>query len=327
MIKICFDGGHGLNANKGANGYYEGNRMFVLMNMCAEELGKYQGVDVKTTRKSVQDDPSLSARGKMASGFDLFLSLHSNAIGLSGSSATRGSEIYDSVTKPNRSLAQKLVNASASLMATPNRGVMTRRGLNGDYYGVMRNAIKAGCKSAMLIENGFHTNAVDAAWLSKDSNLRKLAKAFAQEIAAHYDLFIEPDEPAISAGEYYSIVNGDTFWGIAGKVYGDNMRYKELMALNPSVNPDNLQVGERIKISEGTSPVPPQPNTGNVPYMVKVTATALNIRAGAGTNYKITGVIRDKGSYTIVDKKGNWGKLKSGAGWIYLSYTKEIKSQ
>lgn len=323
-IKICFDGGHGLNANKGANGYYEGNRMFVLMNMCAEELGKYQGVEVKTTRQKVTDDPSLSARGKMAAGFDLFLSLHSNAIGLSGSSSTRGAEIYDSVIRGNRALAQKLVNASADMMNTPNRGVKARRGLSGDYYGVMRNAIKAGCRSAMLIENGFHTNTTDANWLLKDSNLRKLAKAFADIIADEYDLFVEPEEPAISAGQYYTIVNGDTFWGIAGKVYGDNMRYKELMALNPSINPDNLQVGERISISEGTSPVPPAPSSGSVPYMVKVTASALNIRAGAGTNHKITGVIRDKGAYTIVETNGTWGKLKSGAGWIYLAYTRKI---
>lgn len=326
MIKICFDGGHGLNANKGANGYYEGNRMFVLMNMCAEELGKYQGVEVKTTRNSVSDDPSKTKRGKMAAGFDLFLSLHSNAIGLSGSSSTRGAEVFDSIVRPNRTLAQKLVNASADLMNTPNRGVKTKKGTwgNYDWFTVMKSAIDSGCKSAMLIENGFHTNAMDAAWLSKDSNLRKLAKSFAQEIASHYDLFIEPEEPAISAGQYYTIVNGDTFWGIAGKVYGDNMRYKELMALNPSVNPDNLRVGERIRISEGTSPVPPTPSSGSVPYMVKVTASALNIRAGAGTNYKITGVIRDKGSYTIVGKQGNWGKLKSGIGWIYLAYTEKI---
>ena len=57
-------------------------------------------------------------------------------------------------------------------------------------------------------------------------------------------------------------------------------------------------------------------------YMVKVTCDVLNIRAGAGTNYKINGSIRDKGVYTIVETKGNWGKLKSGAGWICLDYTK-----
>jgi N-acetylmuramoyl-L-alanine amidase len=62
-------------------------------------------------------------------------------------------------------------------------------------------------------------------------------------------------------------------------------------------------------------------------YKVRVTATALNIRKNAGTNYAKTGVIKDKGIYTIVDeKKGKgatlWGKLKSGAGWISLDYTK-----
>lgn len=60
-------------------------------------------------------------------------------------------------------------------------------------------------------------------------------------------------------------------------------------------------------------------------YLVKVTATALNIRDGAGTKYKAVGVIRDKGTYTIVETKGNFGKLKSGKGWICLDYTKKVK--
>lgn len=45
-------------------------------------------------------------------------------------------------------------------------------------------------------------------------------------------------------------------------------------------------------------------------YLVKVTANGLNIRNGAGTNNDIVGCIRDKGTYTIVETKGNWGKLK-----------------
>jgi len=62
-----------------------------------------------------------------------------------------------------------------------------------------------------------------------------------------------------------------------------------------------------------------------LPYKVKVTASVLNIRKGAGTNYGQNGSIRDKGVYTIVEEspgKGStagWGKLKSGAGWINLS--------
>jgi len=69
------------------------------------------------------------------------------------------------------------------------------------------------------------------------------------------------------------------------------------------------------------SPPAPKPTSN---YLVKVTANKLNIRGGPGTNYKIQGAITDKGTYTIVDTQGRWGKLKSGVGWINLNYTKKI---
>lgn len=59
-------------------------------------------------------------------------------------------------------------------------------------------------------------------------------------------------------------------------------------------------------------------------YKVKVTVDALNIRAGAGTQYKINGCIRDCGVYTIVEEKNGFGKLKSSQGWVCLSYTQKI---
>lgn len=59
-------------------------------------------------------------------------------------------------------------------------------------------------------------------------------------------------------------------------------------------------------------------------FLVKVTADVLNIRKGPGTNYGINGSITNKGTYTIVQTQGNWGKLKSKAGWICLDYTKRI---
>lgn len=60
-----------------------------------------------------------------------------------------------------------------------------------------------------------------------------------------------------------------------------------------------------------------------VPYLVKVTASVLNIRKGPGTNYPIAGLIKDNGIYTIVEERSGWGRLKSGVGWISLSYTKK----
>lgn len=59
-------------------------------------------------------------------------------------------------------------------------------------------------------------------------------------------------------------------------------------------------------------------------YKVKITASALNVRAGAGTKYRVNTTVKKGGVYTIVQEKNGWGKLKSGAGWIKLSYTKKI---
>ena len=74
-------------------------------------------------------------------------------------------------------------------------------------------------------------------------------------------------------------------------------------------------------LESGTSN-PTQPTAPST-YTVKVTCDCLNVRRGPGTRYVISTQIRDRGIYTIVETKGNWGKLKSGAGWICLDYTKK----
>lgn len=57
---------------------------------------------------------------------------------------------------------------------------------------------------------------------------------------------------------------------------------------------------------------------------VKVTTAVLNVRKQPTTSSAIATQIKKNEVYTIVEKQGNWGKLKSGAGWICLDYTKEI---
>lgn len=59
-------------------------------------------------------------------------------------------------------------------------------------------------------------------------------------------------------------------------------------------------------------------------YLVKITASTLNVRAGAGTSYKVNTTVKKGQIYTIVEEKDGWGKLKSGAGWIKLSYTTKV---
>ena len=62
----------------------------------------------------------------------------------------------------------------------------------------------------------------------------------------------------------------------------------------------------------------------NGSYLVKVTADVLNVRKSNTTLSKVITTIRKGEVYTIVETKGNWGRLKSGIGWISLKYTKKI---
>ena len=68
----------------------------------------------------------------------------------------------------------------------------------------------------------------------------------------------------------------------------------------------------------------------DVPFLVKVSITDLNIRKGPGTGYAKTGKYTGKGVFTITEVKSGtgstlgWGKLKSGAGWISLDYCTKV---
>lgn len=71
------------------------------------------------------------------------------------------------------------------------------------------------------------------------------------------------------------------------------------------------------------------PENSSLPYLVTITANVLNVRKGPGTNYAVAMTLKnDKNKYTIVEESTGtganvWGKLKSGAGWISLDYTKK----
>ena len=70
--------------------------------------------------------------------------------------------------------------------------------------------------------------------------------------------------------------------------------------------------------------------TAEVPFLVKVSISDLNIRKGPGTDYAKTGQFTGRGVFTILEVKSGkgstagWGRLKSGAGWISLDYATKI---
>lgn len=79
--------------------------------------------------------------------------------------------------------------------------------------------------------------------------------------------------------------------------------------------------GKNFPFDEIANYTSTEEKTENEVFLVKLT-TVLNIRKEPNTKQSPVGIIKDHGTYTIVETKeeGNrlWGKLKSGAGWICL---------
>lgn len=181
-IKIMLDPGHGAGKafNRGALDGNEGDNNFQYSLVLKKELEK-RGFVVGTTRKKIGDNPSLYDRGRSAAGYDLFISLHSNA----GPSGVRGTEIWQDIHDPFLG-AKNLCTALAKAFGHRDRGIKRRVNSAGqNWYGVLR-ANRASC--GMLIEHGFHTNREDSAFYASDRGRKKLAEVTADYLARYYGL-------------------------------------------------------------------------------------------------------------------------------------------
>lgn len=87
-----------------------------------------------------------------------------------------------------------------------------------------------------------------------------------------------------------------------GKKIAESIANKNVQTVNTPANPSNVELG----------------------YRVRITASVLNVRKGAGTNYSIATTVKKNDVYTIVEEKNGWGKLKSGVGFICLDYTQRL---
>ncbi len=196
LIKIMLDAGHygSRNQSPAVPEYYESRRMWTLCEMLCEELEIY-GFEVFKTRTDPETDLAVTKRGEMAKDCDLFISLHSNAVGGSGGANVDRVDVYAAYDNLNGSheLARLLSNAVAECMQVSEGKVKTRKSEKGDweYYGVLRGARSVGCPLFFIIEHSFHTNEYAARWLLEDENLKKLARVEASVIAGYYGVVNE----------------------------------------------------------------------------------------------------------------------------------------
>ena len=192
MPKVLLDAGHyGSKYNQGAvKDYYESNMTWELQGYLKKELLAY-GITVGVTRTNKDTDVAVYNRGTMAKGYDLLISLHSNAA--SGESAKRVS-IFKPLSGIGDKIAEligKAVLNCMNLKADKNwyYETKTRKSEKGnwEYYGVLRGAADVGVP-ALIVEHSFHTNKEACSWLLKSANLKELAKAEAKAIAGYFGI-------------------------------------------------------------------------------------------------------------------------------------------
>lgn len=199
MVKIMLDAGHGKGSayNRGSHFGNEGDNNFKFSLYLKKELENF-GFEVGLTRpyEEIGSNEDLYRRGSLGSGYDLFLSLHTNAGG------GTGVEIFNSNIKGDKTLASRLCAVLSDVQGIKNRGVKykTLDGSSLDWYGVLRHN-KA--KTGMLIEHCFHDNYNECNWYYE--NMQTIAKTEAKCIAEYYGLVSASKWRKNEIGWWYSV--------------------------------------------------------------------------------------------------------------------------
>lgn len=173
-MRILLDAGHTTGINKGVC-FYEGDNNFYYSLALKNELERY-GYTVGLTRWELKDNPTLKQRQDLTGDYDLTLSIHSNA----ADSSVRGTEVFDSVERPFKGLAEDLCKVTSEFFNHPNRGVKYATRSDGRSKFAMN---RGNSLSNLLIEIGFHTNKEDCNIFL--NNHAKLAEIHALTIFNH----------------------------------------------------------------------------------------------------------------------------------------------
>ena len=192
-MKVMVDPGHHgryVNQSPVDPTYYESETVWKLANYLAEALRK-KGVLVGLTRTDIDQDPPLITRGQDAAGYDLFVSVHTNATGNNQGSVTANwPVVYCQVSGASTEIGNRIGEALMPLFNATKWECYTRKNENNqDWYGVLRGAASVGVPG-VIVEHGFHTCPADVALLKQDSFLRELANTDARVI---YDYLNEKE--------------------------------------------------------------------------------------------------------------------------------------
>ena len=313
---IGLDMGHTLSgAGTGARGYAEetvknrevGNRLMAML----KEKGH---TVINCTVDKSSNDLYDRVRKANAQKLDLFISLHLNAFKSTTSEMGVETHIYNgsySGKEANRKRAQAIQTALVQDVKWIDRKVR-----ESNFY-VIRETVAP----AVLVELGFCDSQGDMnKW-----NTEKIAAALFRGITG--TAYTGSAAPIVNTGKGETFKVGDrvvisknattyaTGQDIASWVKGQTYTVQEAKSDRCLLSNIMSWVFNKDLTLEGAPAFQP--------YIVIVDTDVLNVRTGAGTSYPIATTVKKGQAFTIVEVKDGWGKLKSGAGWISLEYTKK----
>lgn len=310
---IGLDMGHTLSgAGTGARGYVAetvknrevGNRLMAML----KEKGH---TVINCTVDKSSNDLYDRVRKANAQKLDLFVSLHLNAFKSTTSEMGVETHIYNgnySGKEANRKYAQAIQTALVQDVKWIDRKVK-----ESNFY-VVRETVAP----AVLVELGFCDSQGDMnKW-----NTEKIAAALFRGITGTAYV-----APVVNTGKGGTFKVGDrvvvsknattyaTGQAMASWVKGQTYTVQEVKSDRCLLSSIVSWVFNKDLTLEGAPAFQP--------YIVIVDTDVLNVRTGAGVSYPIATTVKKGQAFTIVEVKNGWGKLKSGAGWISLEYTKK----
>lgn len=319
MFKIAICAGHGFNtAGKRTP---DGEREWSFNNKLAiaftNTMSQYDGVTVKRF-----DDPTgktdvpLATRtnGANAWGADIYISFHHNANTAKWGTWTGVETFYFAGSVKGKKLAEAVHPAIVAAYGLKNRGLKTTN----------LHITRETKMPAVLIEGGFMDSTIDIKKLRDDKVLKNAGEGVAKAVAVYAGLkkkvVVTPAPAAPVAntisGSTYTVVKGDTLWGISQKV---KLTVAEIKSLN-NLKSDVLSIGQVLKLKE-TPVAPVAPTVVKETVIPKVseqksvlfTSTEINNKKFASV------VISGKGYVSAVDVAELMG-LKA----VYDTTKKEI---
>jgi len=308
MASITLDFGHGGKDPGGIGNGLKEKDIVLKVGLKVGTILERHNVKVVYTRKT-DVFVELSERASIAnkSSTDIFVSIHTNAF---SNANAKGLETYNYTgSKKGRALASDIhTQLVKDKLYTANRGLKTAN------FAV----IKYTKMPAVLIELGFITNKDDVKILNKQGNLAlSVAKGILKNLGIKY---VEEKKEVQKAST-------DNLYRVRKNWKDAKTQLGAFANLQNAIDLADKNKGYKVFNDKGEQVYPTaqdKPKNKDNSFLVKVTADVLNIRNGPSAKTKINGTIKDKGTYTIVDINGSWGRLKSGKGWISLKYAKKI---